>query len=60
MTVIGGRTAGTISDHVTLVRTITVEHTSDFILHEERTVVRVGADDVLDLTTTNIAHKIAS
>ncbi|WP_354026269.1 hypothetical protein [Conyzicola nivalis] len=45
---------------MTLVRTITVEHTLDFILHEERTVVRVGADDVLDLTTTNIAHKIAS
>ena len=60
MTVIGTRVAETIGDHVTLVRTIIVEHTSDFILHEERTVVRVGLDDVLDLTTTNIAHKISS
>jgi len=60
MAAIGGGTAPTISDHVTLVRTITLEHTADFILHEERTVVRVGDDDILDLTTTNIAHKIAS
>jgi hypothetical protein len=60
MTVIGAPAAGMTSGHVTLVRTVTVEHTSDFILHEERTVVRVGDDDVLDLTTTNIAHKIAS
>jgi len=60
MTVTGGRAAATRSDHVTVVRTITLEHTSDFILREEQTVVRVGDDDVLDLTTTNIAHKIAS
>jgi hypothetical protein len=60
MTTIGTRAAETISDHVTLVRTITVEYTSDFVLHEERTVVRFGADDVLDLTTTKIAPKTAS
>ena len=60
MTTIGTSAAETISDHVTLVRTITVEYTSDFVLYEERTVVRLGADNVLDLTTMKTAPKTAS
>jgi hypothetical protein len=60
MTTIGTSAAETTSDNVTFVRTITVEYTSDFVLHEERTVVRFGTDDLLDLTTTNIAPKTAS
>jgi hypothetical protein len=43
-------------DQVTVVRTVTVEHTPDELHHEERTVLRVGAYDVLDLVSATVAH----
>jgi hypothetical protein len=60
MIVVDALTRGLLGEHVMLVRAITIKHSPNLVLHEERTVVRVGADDVLDLTTTNIARKIAS
>jgi hypothetical protein len=43
-------------DQITVVRIVTVEHMPDVLHHEERTVLRVGACDVLDLVSATVAH----
>ncbi|MCU1407371.1 MAG: hypothetical protein JWQ43_3674 [Glaciihabitans sp.] len=49
---------GANGGRMTIVHTITVDHIPGLVLHEERTVLRVGGDEILDLLSMNIAGAV--